>query len=79
MASKKMPLHLDVLTASRYRIRYVFDHFEKVYISFSGGKDSSVMMHLVMDEAIKRNRKVLGECKIKPDLYRYEHYCLLEN
>ena len=48
----------DVLTASRERISYVFDGFERIYISFSGGKDSTVMMHLVMDEAIKRNRKV---------------------
>lgn len=35
-----------------------FDMFEKLYISFSGGKDSSVMFHLVMMEAIKRQRKV---------------------
>lgn len=29
-----------------------------MYVSFSGGKDSTVMLHLVMDEAIKRGRKV---------------------
>lgn len=48
----------DVLTAAQKRISLVFDNFEKVYIAFSGGKDSSVMMHLVMAEAIKRNRVV---------------------
>jgi predicted phosphoadenosine phosphosulfate sulfurtransferase len=48
----------NVLTASKDRISKVFDDFEKIYISFSGGKDSSVMTHLVMEEAIKRNRKV---------------------
>lgn len=48
----------SVYEASRERISYVFDNFERVYISFSGGKDSSVMVHLVMDEAIKRKRKV---------------------
>ena len=48
----------DVLTASRERISFVFDNFEKIYLAFSGGKDSSVMFHLVMDEAIKRNKKV---------------------
>lgn len=48
----------SVLEASRDRISKVFDDFEKIYISFSGGKDSSVMTHLVMEEAIKRNRKV---------------------
>jgi len=34
------------------------DNFAKVYLSYSGGKDSTVMLHLVMDEAIKRNRKI---------------------
>jgi predicted phosphoadenosine phosphosulfate sulfurtransferase len=50
--------NIDVLTAARARVAYAFDHFERIYISFSGGKDSSVMTHLVMDEAIKRGRKV---------------------
>lgn len=50
--------NIDVLTASRNRIAYAFDNFEKLYVSFSGGKDSSVMLHLVMQEAIKRDRKV---------------------
>lgn len=49
---------ISVLDASRDRISRVFDDFEKIYISFSGGKDSSVMTHLVLDEARKRNRKV---------------------
>jgi predicted phosphoadenosine phosphosulfate sulfurtransferase len=48
----------DVLTAARERVSYAFDNFERIYVSFSGGKDSSVMFHLVMDEAIKRNRTV---------------------
>lgn len=48
----------DVLTAARERISYVFDNFPRIYASFSGGKDSTVMLHLVMDEAIKRRRKV---------------------
>lgn len=48
----------NVLEASKKRISEVFDHFDNIYCSFSGGKDSSVMVHLVLDEAIKRNRKV---------------------
>ena len=48
----------DVLTESRRRISDTFDNFEKIYVAFSGGKDSSVMLHLVMDEAIKRGRCV---------------------
>lgn len=54
----KKSLGIDVLTATRQRIEYIFDNFPRIYVSFSGGKDSSVMLHLVMDEAIKRNRKV---------------------
>jgi predicted phosphoadenosine phosphosulfate sulfurtransferase len=54
----KKPIGINVLQAARERISYTFDHFEAVYVSFSAGKDSSVMMHLVMDEAIKRKRKV---------------------
>lgn len=58
MAIVKKPIGISVLQAARERIAYTFDHFEAIYVSFSAGKDSSVMMHLVMDEAIKRKRKV---------------------
>ena len=44
----------NVLEAARQRIRETLDSVERVYIAFSGGKDSSVLTHLVMDEAIKR-------------------------
>lgn len=55
---QKYYLDCDVLTASKARISWIFDRFERILLSFSGGKDSTVLMHLVMDEAIKRNRKV---------------------
>lgn len=48
----------NVLQASRERISESFDMFEKVYVSLSGGKDSTVMFHLVVEEAIKRDRKI---------------------
>lgn len=51
-------LDCNVLTASQERISWTFDNFERILINFSGGKDSTVLLHLVMDEAIKRNRKV---------------------
>jgi predicted phosphoadenosine phosphosulfate sulfurtransferase len=57
MADKKY-IDISVLEASKDRISKTFDDFQRVYISFSGGKDSTVMTHLVMDEAIKRGRKV---------------------
>lgn len=48
----------NVLNATRERIEIIFDSFKKICISFSGGKDSTVMMHLMMEEAIKRDRVV---------------------
>ena len=55
----KKYLDIDVLEAAKKRIEWTFDNFERVYVSFSAGKDSTCMLHLVMDEAIKRN-KVVG-------------------
>jgi len=49
---------IDVLAAARQRIALAFDNFPKVCVSFSAGKDSTVLLHLVMDEAIKRRRRV---------------------
>jgi predicted phosphoadenosine phosphosulfate sulfurtransferase len=51
-------LTYNVLEAAQERISWTFDNFEKIIVSFSGGKDSTVMTHLVLEEAIKRNRKV---------------------
>ena len=48
----------DVLTMAQFRVKLAFDNFEKICVGYSGGKDSTVMLHLVMDEAIKRHRKV---------------------
>ena len=54
----KIPLGINVLEAARQRIAWTFDTFPRISVSFSGGKDSTVMLHLVMDEAIKRGRNV---------------------
>ena len=48
---------IDVLKAAKQRTVWTFDNFERVYLSFSGGKDSTVMLHLAADEARKRNRR----------------------
>lgn len=57
-AEQKRYLGKSVLDAARERVAWVFDTFPRIYVSFSGGKDSTVMLHLVMAEAIRRNRRV---------------------
>ena len=39
----------NVYQASIERIDYIFNNFERIYMSFSGGKDSGVMLNLLVD------------------------------
>ncbi len=59
MSALKKYKRQNVLDAARERVKYAFDNFERVYVSFSGGKDSSVVFHLAVAEAIARKR-ILG-------------------
>jgi predicted phosphoadenosine phosphosulfate sulfurtransferase len=56
MSAKRYLSH-DVLTAARDRVAWTFDNFERLYVSYSAGKDSTVMLYLVADEARKRGRR----------------------
>lgn len=58
MSTLKRYTQTSVYDAAVDRITKAFDAFEKVYVSFSGGKDSTTMLHLVMAEAERRNRTV---------------------
>lgn len=49
---------LDVLAAARQRVSFIFDNFEDIKVSISGGKDSTVLAHLMLMEAKRRNRKI---------------------
>jgi predicted phosphoadenosine phosphosulfate sulfurtransferase len=40
---------MNVLQASNEKIKYIFENFDNIYVSFSGGKDSGVMLNLVID------------------------------
>lgn len=40
---------MNVLQAANNRLKYIFDNFDNVYLSFSGGKDSGVMLNLTID------------------------------
>lgn len=54
----KFRLNKNVLEAAKERIDFTFNNFERIYLSFSAGKDSTVMLHLVMDECKRRNIKI---------------------
>jgi len=52
----KRYLDMDVLSAARQRLEEVFDGFERVLVSFSGGKDSGVLVQLALEVAAKKGR-----------------------
>jgi len=49
---------LNVLEAAKKRISFIFDAFDNVHVSISGGKDSTVLAHLALMEANRRGRKI---------------------
>lgn len=50
---------INVLEAVIKRISFLFDNYDNIQLAFSGGKDSTVLFHLVNAEAKKRNRKFI--------------------
>lgn len=59
--SKRVYKEKNVYDAAVERIEYIFSNFDRVYLSFSGGKDSGVMLNLALDY-MKKNKinKKLG-------------------
>ena len=53
---KKQWLDEDVFEAAKSRVSYIFDHFNHFYVSFSGGKDSGVLLNLAIEEGERRGR-----------------------
>ena len=54
----KRYLNKNVCEAAKERMKFIFDDFENIVISFSGGKDSGVVLNMAIDEARKRKRKI---------------------
>ena len=46
--AKRVYKKVNVYDASMERIKFVFDNFERVYLSFSGGKDSGILLNLAL-------------------------------
>lgn len=58
MSDFAKPVGINVLEAAEERISWAFDTFPRLMLSFSAGKDSTVMMHLVCQEARRRGRTI---------------------
>ena len=39
----------NVFDALQERLRYIFKEFDNIYVSFSGGKDSGLLLNLTLD------------------------------
>jgi Predicted phosphoadenosine phosphosulfate sulfotransferase len=50
----------NVLTAAQERVSWIFDNYksEEIIVSISGGKDSTVLAHLMLSEANRRGVKI---------------------
>lgn len=57
MARKKVYIDTDVYTEAKKRINHVLDTFDKVFVCFSGGKDSLATLHLVEEVRKERGEK----------------------
>lgn len=52
----KIYLNSSVLEEARRRVRWVLQEFEHVYVGFSGGKDSTVILNLALEAAEEMGR-----------------------
>ena len=51
-----MTHRLNVYEAAQERLKLVFENFDYVYVSFSGGKDSGVLLNLCVEYVRKIGR-----------------------
>jgi predicted phosphoadenosine phosphosulfate sulfurtransferase len=54
--NKKQPVNRSVLEMARTRLADIFDRFDRVAASFSGGKDSTVCLNLALEVATQLGR-----------------------
>ena len=52
---KKIYENRSVYEATQERLKFIFEEFENVYVSFSGGKDSGLILNLCIDYIRKHN------------------------
>lgn len=64
---------MNVYEAAQQRIAYLFGEFEQVVVSFSGGKDSGVLLNLVLDYA--REHGQLSRLSVYHMDYEAQYQC----
>ena len=64
---------VDVYTATQKRLDFIFANFSKIYVSFSGGKDSGVLLNLVIDYVRKHDIKTRIGVQIMDNEANYTH------
>lgn len=67
---------VDVLTAAYKRVEVAFERFDNVIVSFSGGKDSTIVLEIALDVAEKLGRLPLDVVHYDEEAipYETEHY-----
>jgi predicted phosphoadenosine phosphosulfate sulfurtransferase len=63
----------DVYQASIARLDFIFENFERIYLSFSGGKDSGVMLNLILSYMKERGIKRKIGVQILDNEANYEY------
>ena len=64
---KKEYLEITVYEALQKRFEYIFQTFDNIYVSFSGGKDSGLLLNLllyfirILNPNIRSHRNILTE------------------
>lgn len=58
MNGTKVYLETTVYEAAVKRMEFIFDSVDRVHVSFSGGKDSTVLLDLAHREALRRGRTI---------------------
>lgn len=69
----KKYLDKNVYDAANERIEFIFKNFKRIYVSFSGGKDSGVMLNLMIDYMRKHGIKEKIGVMILDNEANYEH------
>jgi len=73
MAGKHYRTGVNVYDAAQERIAFIFEHFPRIYLSFSGGKDSGAMLNLFIDYMRRHNiTKKIGVMTLDNEA-NYEH------